>query len=60
MLEYHMARCVWALERGDVIGFLSQKQHLDAQGWLEEVMDTLPHDDLIRVVVTLGAIWHAR
>jgi len=55
-----MARCVWALERGDVIGFLSQKQHLDAQGWLEEVMDTLPHDDLIRVVVTLGAIWHAR
>jgi len=55
-----MARCVWALERGDVIGFLSQKQHLDAQGWLEEVMDTLPHDDLIRVVVTLWAIWHAR
>ena len=60
MLEYHMARCVWALERGDVIGFLSQKQHLDAQGWLEEVMDTLPHDYLIRVVVTLWAIWHAR
>ena len=31
LLECHMARCVWALERGDVIGFLSQKQHLDAR-----------------------------
>ena len=32
----------------------------EARGWLAKVMDMLPHDDLIRVVVTPWAIWHAR
>lgn len=45
--------------RGDC-RFLSQIQEESARGWLAEVFARLKHDDLIRVVVTLWTIWHAK
>jgi hypothetical protein len=37
-----------------------QVQKEDAKNWLLSMIDTLPHDQLIRMCVTLWAIWHAR
>jgi hypothetical protein len=37
-----------------------QVQKEDAKNWLLSMIYTLPHDQLIRMCVTLWAIWHAR
>ena len=55
-----MAKCVWALQKDDITGFLGGLQEQDARAWLATVLSSLPHDDRIRVLVTLWAIWYAR
>jgi ribonuclease HI len=35
-------------------------QEPNAKGWLNEVINAVPQDELTRVIVTLWAIWHAR
>lgn len=42
------------------MGILSTSTEPDAKTWIFTLMDTLPHKDFIRVLVTLWAIWHAR
>ena len=55
-----MARCVWALQNDALLEFVARAQQEDARGWLQEAMEVLQHDDLVRLTVVLWAIWHAR
>ena len=55
-----MARCVWALQHDDLVDFISQAQNVSARGWLYEAIAILTHNNLVRLVVTLWAIWHAK
>ena len=55
-----MAKCVWALQKEDITDFLGGLQEQDARAWLATVFSSLPHDDLVRVIVTMWAIWYAR
>lgn len=55
-----MFKCVWALESEEILEYLYEIQHNDAMGWLAVMLKTLKQDDLIRVLVTMWAIWHAR
>ena len=60
LLECNMARCVWALEKEEITEHLCQIEEQDAKGWLAAVTKSLRHEDLIRVTITLWAIWYAR
>ena len=60
LLECNMARCVWALQCDELVDFISQAQDDNARGWIHEAIAGLAHDKLVRLVVTLWAIWHAR
>lgn len=55
-----MATSVWALEEEEITELICQVQHDDARGWLSEIMQTLPQEQVTRVVVRLWAIWFAR
>jgi hypothetical protein len=55
-----LARCVWALEREEITEFLCQVQCLGARAWLAEVMQSLKHEELTRVVIWLWVIWYVR
>ena len=59
LLECNLAKCVWALEKEDLIAFICQIETSDARVWLAEVMAALKHEELNRVVVHLWAIWYA-
>ena len=52
--------CVWALEKEEITKHICQIEGQDAKGWLATVMKSLNHEDLIRMTVTLWAIWNAR
>ena len=60
LIECHPARCVWALQCDEIIEFIVSTQQQDARGWLHEAMKFLSHDELVRVTVTLWAIWYAK
>ena len=60
LIDCTMARCVWALADEGMTEHMSQVQEPAARNWLFVMMDTLPHDQLIRMCVTAWAIWHAR
>jgi hypothetical protein len=51
---------VWALQRDELLEFISRAQHGDARAWLHEAIAVLQHDDLIRLVVTMWSIWYTR
>ena len=55
-----MARCVWALESEEIVEHLSEMQEKNSRGWLVNLFETMPHADLIRVLVTMWEIWYAR
>ena len=55
-----MAKCVWALQREEILEVISRAQHDDARGWLHEAIAVLSQEDLVRLVVTMWSIWHAR
>ena len=60
LLECNMAKCVWALQREEILEVISRAQHDDARGWLHEAIAVLSQEDLVRLVVTMWSIWHAR
>ncbi|CAN6318053.1 unnamed protein product [Urochloa humidicola] len=60
LIECHPARCVWALQCDEIIDFISSTQQQDARGWLHEATNSLSHDELVTVTVTLWAIWYAK
>jgi hypothetical protein len=47
------------LEKEDLTKFIGALQE-DARAWLAKVFTSLPQQDMVRVVVTLRAIWYAR
>src|SRR5438128_7059362 len=55
-----MARCVWALTDVDVFEHAQACQCPDARSWLFTVMDSLSHEDFVKLLVTIWAIWIAR
>ena len=57
MIECNLARCVWALERIDLTDVLYNIQEIDAHAWWAEAAATMSKADLIKVAVTLWAIW---
>ena len=60
LIECNLARCVWALERAEVTDFLYSIQETNAHAWWVEAAEKLKKADLIRVAVTLWAIWFVR
>jgi hypothetical protein len=55
-----MSKCVWVLVDEEITEHLINVQESDARSWIFSLIETLKHDDLIRVLVTLWAIWYAR
>ena len=56
-----MSMCVWALESEEITEHLCKIQAYEAKGWLAEVIASVSHPVLTRVVVTWRpAIWHVR
>ena len=55
-----MAKCVWALEKDEITDLIGELQEQGARAWLAHVFSELASDDLVRVVVTMWAIWYAR
>jgi hypothetical protein len=53
LIECNVSRCVWSLEREEIVEFLRHVPEVDARAWLSVVMNHLPHEDLTRVVVRL-------
>ena len=44
----------------ELLEFIAQAQQGDARGWIHEAIAVLHHENLMRLVVTLWAIWYAR
>ena len=47
LLECNMARCVWALESEKIVEHLCEMQEENSRGWLANLIETMPHADLI-------------
>jgi hypothetical protein len=47
------------LEREEIVEHLSE-MHETSRGWLANLIETMPHTDLIWVLVIMWAIWYAR
>ena len=60
LIECHQTRCVWALQSEEIVDFISSTQQQDARGWLHEAMNSLSHGVLVKMVVTMWAIWYAK
>ena len=60
MLECNLARYVWALQGEVLLDFISQSQQEDSCGWLHEAVVILRHEEFVRLIVSLWAIWYAR
>jgi hypothetical protein len=51
-----MAQCVWALQEEEVTEHLHCSEEGDVRSWLAAMVETLKHDERVRVFVTLWAI----
>jgi ribonuclease HI len=60
LIDCTMARCVWALADEELGEHVCQMQEGEARSWLFSMFQSLPHEQLTRLCVTLWAIWHAR
>lgn len=55
-----MAKCVWALVDDQITKHLGATVEPSAKQWLFAMLESLKHEDFIKMVVTLWPIWHAR
>jgi hypothetical protein len=60
LIECNMARCVWALEDEAITEHICENPAQDPKSWLVAMMSSLSQEELVRVSVTLWAIWYAR
>jgi hypothetical protein len=60
LLNYTVAKCVWALANDEVIEHMSRTEDPSAKQWLFSMLESLSLDDFATMVVTLWAIWFAR
>jgi len=55
-----MARSVWALADEEIVEVMCQNESDNAKDWIFQMNSKLSHDQLVRMVITLWAIWGAR
>lgn len=60
LIECTMSHCIWTLVNGDLLDHLIATTELNPKAWLFAMFDSLSHVQLMRLVVTLWAIWTAR
>jgi ribonuclease HI len=60
LLECNMARSVWALAPDGIMEHMERTTEPDAKQWLFAMIASLRHEELIRCLVTIWAIWYAR
>jgi len=60
LLEYNLAKCVWALGKEDITEFIGCLQEQDARAWLAQTFSSLPQEDLVCVTINMWTIWYAR
>ena len=60
LIECNLARCVWALTKEDITEHISLSAEQTPRQWLFSMIETMEKDDLIQMLVTLWAIWHAK
>ena len=53
LLHYNMVCCVWALEDPDLVHVLENNRELDVKRWIFALMESLPHDNFTKALVTL-------
>jgi hypothetical protein len=51
-----MARCVWALTDEDISEHISLSTEPSAKQWLFSMFESMKHEDLTKMLVTLWAI----
>lgn len=59
LLECTMARCIWALEKEEIVEAMGGISENDAKSWVAIMTEILPQEDVVRVAITLWAIWYA-
>ena len=60
LLNCTMARCVWALVDDSLTEHMSMTTCPEAKEWLFHMLETLPHAEFTKLIITLWAIWSAR
>ncbi|KAK1651107.1 hypothetical protein QYE76_068912 [Lolium multiflorum] len=60
LFECNLARCIWALTDEDIIEHVAPACEPHARKWLFSMIETMNKTDLIRMLVTMWAIWHAK
>ena len=60
LMQCSVARCVWALVDDDVADYIQASTEQDAKRWLFCMFNDLPHASMVKLVVTLWALWTAR
>lgn len=60
LIECNMAKCVWALMDDDILDYIAASKQEDPKLWLFGMIEALPHADVVKVLVTLWAIWWAK
>ena len=60
LMQCSVARCVWALVDDDVADYIQATTELNAKRRLFSMFNDLPHASMVKLVVTLWALWTAR
>ena len=60
LIDCTMSRCVWALLDESLIEHMCMNSCSDAKEWLFHMMETTTHEEFIKILLTLWAIWGAR
>lgn len=60
LFDCQMARCVCALADEELTDVILSNRTDDAKLWVHWLVDTLPANDITKVLVTIWAIWWAR
>jgi hypothetical protein len=60
LIQCNLARCVWALTDEDITDHIALSTEANARQWLFFMIETMKKEDLVRMLVTLWAIWHAK
>lgn len=55
-----MARSVWGLFSEGLVENMCLTRTPNAKIWIFSMHDAIPHDEFIKMVVTLWGVWHAR
>lgn len=60
LINCTMARCVWALNEPELVEHLLATAEPDVKAWIFSIISSVSHAEVIRIVITLWAIWSAQ